>query len=183
MRIISGRYRHRQLQEVPSDTTRETKDRVKESIFNSLQQYIPGATVLDLFAGSGSLGLEALSRGAIHIDFVDQSDIARKTINANTNMLDVQDHITIHKQDALTFLHTTNTIYDLILLDPPYDVDIIDSIIAFIASEKRLSPHGIIVALYGKKTSLNASNHGIMDVKKKTIGITNVSFMKWSDAT
>ncbi|QMS85726.1 16S rRNA (guanine(966)-N(2))-methyltransferase RsmD [Candidatus Xianfuyuplasma coldseepsis] len=182
MRIISGRYRHRLIKEVPSDATRETKDRVKESIFNSLHNQLTQATVLDLFAGSGSLGLEALSRGAGHIDFVDQSELARQTINTNSKMLDVFDNVTIHKMDAMTFLQSTTTIYDVILLDPPYDVNIIDDIIAFIATHKRLSSQGTIVALYGKKTSLNVGEYGIIDVKKKTIGITNVSFMKWSDA-
>jgi len=179
MRVISGIYRSRLLEEVSSDSTRETKDRVKESLSNSLQPYLYEATVLDLFAGSGSLGIEAISRGAAEVSFVDNSYHAIAVIKRNLESLKITDEAIVFQEDYKTFLHHTTQTYDVIILDPPYDLDVLDDIITMIADKKLLQPDGIIATLYGKNTVLKTENNGIIEYKKKTMGITNLSLMKW----
>ncbi len=179
MRGIAGEFRSRILDEVDSDETRETKDRVKESIFNSISTHIYDATVLDLFSGSGSLGIESLSRGSISCDFVDKDKRSIDTIRKNILKLSIENRSDIHLLDFESFLDKTYREYDVVLLDPPYKLDVIDDIIKTIARKKLLTKDGIIVCLYSKKNNLKPENNGIIEYKKKTIGITNVSYMKW----
>lgn len=181
MRVISGTFRSRVLEEVASIKTRETKDRVKESMFNSLQPYLYQATVLDLFAGSGSLGIEALSRGCEHVTFVDHFHQAITVLNNNIATLQVAKQSKVFQEDFRTFLLHNQTIYDIIILDPPYDLIVLDEIVEMIATKKLLHEDGIIVLLYGKNTVLKTENSGIIEYKKKTMGITNLSFMKWGN--
>lgn len=179
MRVIAGEFRSRVLVEVDSDLTRETKDRVKESIFNSIQNDLYEANVLDLFAGSGSLGIEAISRGSIFCDFVDKGKDAINAVRKNILNLKIESKSGIHFEEYSSFLEKTYHGYDIILLDPPYKIDCIDDIIKTIARKKLLSKDGIIVCLYSKNNQLKTENNGIIEYKKKTIGITNVSYMKW----
>jgi len=181
MRIISGKYRHRIIQGVPGEQTRETKDRVKESIFNSVGSVLPQTIVLDLFAGSGSLGLEALSRGARFVDFVDRLPQAAQVIQQNLMDLGALADAKITVSDAIQFVNNTNQTYDIILVDPPYAMDIIDEIIEIIGTRKLLNEFGIIITLYQKNKPIKPQNCGIMETKKKTIGITNVSYLKWGN--
>ena len=119
--MISGTYGGRTLKAPPGDSTRPTSDRVREALFSILGARVVDADVLDLFAGSGALGLEALSRGALAVTFVDDAVAAIKTIKANLEALSVQANV--QKTDALRHLaHASNTgaQYDLIFLDPPY---------------------------------------------------------------
>ena len=179
MRVISGVFRSRLLEEVPTESTRETKDRVKESMCNSLQSDFYDAKVLDLFAGSGSLGIEAISRGSKEVSFVDNNYQAITVLKRNLNSLQIIDQARIYQEDFKTFLHHTTDRYDVIILDPPYDLDALDEIVEMIATKKLLNEDGIVALLYGKTTVLKTENNGIIEYKKKTIGITNVSYLKW----
>lgn len=121
MRVIAGTYRGRTLKAPPGDGTRPTSDRVKEALFSILGPRIDDARVLDLFAGSGALGLEALSRGADSATFVDDGHPAIKAINANLQALSAT--ATVRRDDALRFLSAASISgaqYDLVFLDPPY---------------------------------------------------------------
>ena len=121
MRVIAGAYGGRRLQAPPGRGTRPTSDRVREALFSILAARIPEARVLDLFAGSGALGLEALSRGAASATFVDDAAPAIRVIEANLAAL--QAEAELHKTDALRFLAAARrggAQYDLIFLDPPY---------------------------------------------------------------
>ena len=180
MRVIAGTYRSRILVEVQEETTRSTKDRVKESIFNSIQTKIYGSTVLDLFAGSGALGIEALSRGAAFTQFNELNPVAYKVIKENIQALSIE-NCDISTLDYVDFLSGKNGVFDIILLDPPYHLDVIDDIIKSISKRKLLNKDGIIVCLYGKKNSINTKNSGIIEYKKKSIGVTKVSYMKWGE--
>ncbi len=179
MRVISGKFRSRVLNEVDSDSTRETRDRVKESIFNSINTTLPDARVLDLFAGSGSLGIEAISRGSAFCDFCDKERLAINALRENIRSLHIESNSGIHFMDYSSFLEKTYHEYDVILLDPPYKLDVIDDIIKLIARKNLLSSDGLIVCLYSKNTTLKEENNGIIEYKKKTMGVTNVSYMKW----
>src|SRR6478735_3083956 len=121
MRVIAGTYGGRTLKAPPGDATRPTSDRVREALFSILAARMPGASVLDLFAGSGALGLEALSRGAGSVTFVDAAQPAIQAINANLQALRAT--AAVKRSDALRFLaHASRGAeqYDLVFLDPPY---------------------------------------------------------------
>jgi len=179
MRVIAGIHRSRLLQEVNSDKTREIKDRVKESIFNSIGPYFSDEIILDLFAGSGALGIEGISRGANKSVFVDNNYLAIKTIKHNITTLKLEDSCTVINSSYLDFIYKTEDSFDFIFLDPPYDMKEIDNIISIIAERKILKEDGVIICLYKKNNSLKEVNNGIIEYKQKMIGITKISFMKW----
>jgi 16S rRNA (guanine966-N2)-methyltransferase len=121
MRVIAGRYRGRRLQAPPGEATRPTSDRVREALFSVLGDRVDGARVLDLFAGSGALGIEALSRGAAEATFVDTAPAAIRAVKANLEALDAAAEV--RRADARRFLGSASAAarqYDLVFLDPPY---------------------------------------------------------------
>jgi 16S rRNA (guanine966-N2)-methyltransferase len=121
MRVIAGEYRGRGLKAPPGAATRPTSDRVREALFSILGDRVPDARVLDLFAGSGALGLEALSRGAASATFVDDAPGAIRAVNANLAALGATAEV--RRSDALRFLGAASAAaaqYDLVFLDPPY---------------------------------------------------------------
>ena len=121
LRIIAGEFKGRRLKTPGGRTVRPTGDRVKEAWFSILQQSIPEARVLDLFAGSGALGFEALSRGAMAVDFVDNHMASLAAIRDNAATLKVEDRVTIHRMDAVRFAERLQPAqYDLAFADPPY---------------------------------------------------------------
>lgn len=121
MRIIAGQWRGRRISAPAGREVRPTGDRVREAWMSILQHRLPGAHVLDLFAGSGALGLEALSRGAVHADFVENGAASVRTIRENIATLDAGDRATVHRTDALRFIETLEPeTHDVAFADPPY---------------------------------------------------------------
>jgi 16S rRNA (guanine966-N2)-methyltransferase len=122
MRIIAGKWRGRIIDAPPGRKTRPTSDRVREAWMSALQTELPDSNVLDLFAGSGALGIEALSRGARHVTFVERAAPAIRTLKINLARLDVDPaQTTIVRADALDFGAAAEAMtYDLALADPPY---------------------------------------------------------------
>src|SRR5213592_865321 len=124
VRIIAGEFKGRRLKTPSGRTVRPTLDRVKEAWFSILQQSIPDARVLDLFAGSGALGFEALSRGAVSVDFVEAHRVSLTALKANVEALGVEDRVTIHRSDAQRFAERLQPAqYDIAFADPPYASD------------------------------------------------------------
>lgn len=124
MRVIAGEFKGRKLKAVPGTKTRPTSDKVKESIFHILGPFFHGGKCLDLFAGSGSLGIEALSRGMDEAVFVDFSNQAIRCIQDNLKILHTNDSATVYRKDAFAILRVLEKNaekFDLILIDPPYD--------------------------------------------------------------
>ena len=121
MRIIAGKYKDQKIQTIDKSTTRPIMSKMKESIFNSLQFELYDAEVLDLFAGSGSLGLESLSRGATSCVFVENSKEAIKIINKNLSNID--ENAIIVNSDVFEWIIRSEDKYDLIFVDPPFDFD------------------------------------------------------------
>lgn len=124
MRIIAGEWRGRKLIAPKGDSTRPTADRTRETLFSMLNSRLgsfEGLSVLDLFAGSGALGLEALSRGAAHCLFVEQNADAVKAIRANVEAFDARGRAQV-QQGSVMGLGPAKTVHDLILLDPPYEI-------------------------------------------------------------
>lgn len=146
MRVISGSARGCKLHPVPGMTTRPTTDRVKESVFNIIQNHIRGARVLDLFAGTGQLGIETLSRGAAFCDFVDHDRKALAVIRKNIELARVGDRARVHAGDAAGFVsRCAPQSYDLILLDPPYGGKILNDALFVLKRFDILAPSGIIL--------------------------------------
>lgn len=133
LRIVAGQWRGRRIQ-VPESGVRPTADRVREAWMSILQREIPDARVLDLCAGSGALGLECLSRGAAHCDFVEQSPAVAKVLTANIAALKAEALSTVHRADAVQFISQLSTpdsqqavasrAYQLAIADPPYASDV-----------------------------------------------------------
>ena len=146
MRIVGGKYRHRIII-YPDDAThtRPTKDRVREAIFSAIGD-ISNARVLDLYAGSGAMGIEALSRGASHCTFVDISLIAIKTIKENLNNLKIDNNeYEVIKNKDINAIESFKNKFDLIILDPPYEEGQYELIVNLLKEKDLLSEHAIIV--------------------------------------
>jgi 16S rRNA (guanine966-N2)-methyltransferase len=120
VRIIGGRYRRRVLRFPDSEGLRPTPDRVRETLFNWLGQELDGQHCLDLFAGSGALGFEAASRGAARVVMIEQAPKVLAALIENAKMLQNPPEVEIMRRDALQYLASTNTKFDLIFIDPPY---------------------------------------------------------------
>lgn len=146
MRVITGTARGRRLNELKGYETRPTTDKVKEGIFSAIQFDVEGSRVLDLFAGTGQLGIEALSRGAASAVFVDRRADAVKLVRDNLALCRLSERAQVVCADAMAHLAATRGKYDLIFLDPPYEEDLLERAIAHIAKFDILTPHGIIVA-------------------------------------
>ena len=146
MRVITGSARGRRLNELKGTQTRPTTDKVKESIFNCIQFDVEDARVLDLFAGTGQLGIEALSRGAQSAVFVDRRTDAVKLIRENLALCRLSDRAQVVCGDSMGYLSSLRTKFDIVFLDPPYAEDLLERALAHIARFDILSPHGIMVA-------------------------------------
>ncbi|MGH7615957.1 MAG: RsmD family RNA methyltransferase [Gemmatimonadaceae bacterium] len=124
MRIVAGRWRWRRIGAPPDERVRPTGDRVREAWMSIVSLWLPGAKVLDIFAGSGALGLEALSRGADVVDFVDIAPASLSVLRANAESLGAGRGAVIHRADALRFAERLEPhAYDVAFADPPYDHD------------------------------------------------------------
>ena len=152
MRVITGIARGRRLKEPNGMETRPTADRVKEAIFSSIQFEVEGRKVLDLFGGTGQMGIEALSRGATHCTFVDLQKQAVAIIRENVNSTGFADQSTVIQGDALAFLSRCREKFDLIFLDPPYDSGLLEKAMELIATIDIVSENGIIVCENGSNS-------------------------------
>ncbi len=129
MRIVAGRWRGRQIKAPPDDRVRPTSDRVREAWMSIVNAALPGARVLDLFAGSGALGLEALSRGAQSVDFVENAPRALAALRENADALGAAPAMTVHRRDAIEFVEALDAdAYDVAFADPPYHHGFADKI-------------------------------------------------------
>lgn len=126
MRIITGTQRGKKLKAPEGDRVRPTADRVKEALFNILQFQLEGRRFLDLFAGSGQIGLEALSRGAARVSFVDSGRDSLKVLEENVKATGFQEQADIYRMDGISFLESCQESFDLAFLDPPYETGLLE---------------------------------------------------------
>ncbi|MGN0973120.1 MAG: 16S rRNA (guanine(966)-N(2))-methyltransferase RsmD [Bacilli bacterium] len=148
MKVISGALKGRNIVGYNIEGTRPTMDRVKESLFSMIQNYIDNAVVLDLFAGSGSLAIEAISNGASYAYLVDNNIKCIQAITKNINNFNIESKTNIIKDDygnALNLFKNKNIKFDIIFLDPPYKNKDIPNIITYIMKNGLLSQKGIII--------------------------------------
>ena len=176
MKIISGKNRGTNLYSVPAKTSRPTTSYIKEIIFDVLFD-CNDLLIIDLFAGSGSLGLEALSRGAKFVEFVDASEKAIRTIYKNIEKLGYVDETKIHKKRVSAFLKKyEGEKIDIIFMDPPYDKGLINAVIEEIINSEILSKEGQIVIEHSSKEKIKVEfTKNIFHTKKN--GNTVITFM------
>ena len=156
MRVITGTARGRKLKTPENYDIRPTTDHVKESVFNIIQFDIEGRRVLDLFAGTGQLGIECLSRGAASAVFVDRRTDAVKLIRENLRLTELEDRAKVVAGDSMEYLKSLREPFDIIFLDPPYAAGLLEPAIAHIAKFDILAPHGIIAAEHPADRTLPA---------------------------
>ncbi|NLN27385.1 MAG: 16S rRNA (guanine(966)-N(2))-methyltransferase RsmD [Firmicutes bacterium] len=179
MRVIAGSAGVLRLQTVKGTGTRPTADRVKESLFSILGPQIAGARVLDLFAGSGSLGIEALSRGAQHAVFVDRMPACIEVIRANLNHTGLASRGDVVRADALSYLERLareGRQFDVIFADPPYGRRLAAETLARLARTDLLTPSGRLVIEHSCKEEMQDEAKNLTLVRRSEYGDTCVSF-------
>ena len=179
MRIIGGKYRSRVLAEFPGEDVRPTSDRAKESLFNILALKLQGARVLDLFAGSGSLGLECLSRGAKEVIFNDFSKDSLAIVRKNLTALKIPvngEEAKITQSDYLSCLSVMRGKFDVVFLDPPYRFDYGKSALEMIAKRGLLSENG--VAVYERDRAFEGEIDGLEQYDERKYGKTYITFFR-----
>lgn len=146
MRVISGQKRGKKLETLKGDAVRPTTDKVKESVFNIIQFDVVGSNFLDLFAGSGQIGIEALSRGARQATFVDASKDSINVVKRNLVSADLSENAVVMLSDALRFLKTTGEKFDIAFLDPPYNSNLLNNVLLLMPNV--MKENGIIICEY-----------------------------------
>lgn len=181
MRIIRGEFVGKALISPASTLTRPTSDKVRQAIFNVIEHHVDmselrGSTVLDVFAGTGGLGLEALSRGATHVTFVDNQRAAVRNLQTLIHQWSIQDRVTIFAQDILTMPIATQPV-DFIFCDPPYGKDLVNLGIAHLYKQKWIGAETTIIAEMQKQDDLRLE-FAIKVLQEKKYGDTKVIFFK-----
>ena len=169
IRIIGGRHKSYRIVFKSTPALRPTTDRAKETLFSWLQFELEGKSCLDLFAGTGSLGLEALSRGAQHVTFVEKEKSLYKSIKKNISLLGYEDQIQAACSDALRWLKTNKQKFDIIFLDPPFDQIDYKILIRTIYQSNVLNESGKVFLETNRHTELKLSTAQSI-LKDKTIG-------------
>lgn len=177
MRVVSGTARGTTLDAVPGDTTRPILDRVKTAVFDILRPRIQGARFLDLFGGSGSVGIEALSQGAAHCTFLDIVPAAIKTIENNLKKTKLSDKAAVKKTDAFAFLKRSTEKYDLIYVAPPQFKQIWVLAMQHLAERpEMLNPGGQIVVQIDPKEYEQLTLNTLTETARRTYGNTELVF-------
>jgi 16S rRNA (guanine966-N2)-methyltransferase len=173
VRIVAGRWRGRQIETPDDDRVRPTTDKIREAWMSIVARDLPDARVLDLFAGSGALGLEALSRGAESVDFVDDAPASVRLITRNVEGLGAGSAARVHRADGLRFIEGLDTgAYDVAFVDPPYAMDA-----AVQVAERWLQVPfaGLLGVEHASSTKLPAGG------QTRRYGITSITFYRRGD--
>lgn len=183
MRIITGRFKGRTLRTVKDLSVRPATDRVKQTIFNMLvnRMELEGADVLDLFAGSGALGIEALSRGARHVTFVETSHRAADFIDQNIAILGCEEETEVLEIDVMAYLRIAQKPYDLVFADPPYEYGLTVQIPDLVFSSAILKRHGYLLIEHASSVHFTSTPAYVAGPEKK-FGRTLVTFFRHTDS-
>jgi 16S rRNA (guanine(966)-N(2))-methyltransferase RsmD len=181
MRVISGTARGRKLQMVPGNSTRPVMDRVKENLFNIIGNRVVGSRWLDLFAGTGSIGIEALSRGAEYCLFLDIERAAIATIHANLNASKLSDYAEVKRKDAFRFLEKNLQPFDFIYVAPPQYKSIWQRSVYLIDKlESNLAHQGICIVQIDPREEENLQLGNLLLTDQRTYGNTRLIFFERS---
>ena len=178
MRVIAGLAKGRHLKSPVGLTTRPTTDRIKESLFSIISPYLPGSYVIDLFSGTGNLGIEALSRGAEKAVFVDNNRSSIRVIHDNIEITGFNNKSKVFHQEALKAIGELGQLeqkYDIVFMDPPYLKGLIIPCVEAIEVEGLLSPDGLIVIEHDSKDVLPEKFTRLIRIKNRKYGNTTIS--------
>jgi 16S rRNA (guanine966-N2)-methyltransferase len=173
MRVIAGEFRSRRLKSIPGDETRPTPDRLRETLFNILQLEVENATFVDAYAGTGAVGIEALSRGARHAWFLDKSRAAIDTIRGNLESLGLEGRATIVKTPVALALERYPA--DIVFLDPPYDLEREYSAVLALLAER---PPGLLVVQHSVRLKLEDTRGKLRRTRTLRQGDNVLSFYR-----
>lgn len=184
MRIIAGKYKGQLLHHFSADHIRPTTDRVKETLFNILQNEIPGAKVLDLFSGTGNLGLEALSRGAAEVFFVENHPKSLEILRKNIEKLKVTEPHAIWNKNVIQFLEKPpgNLTFDVIFADPPFTKAMADQVLTVASKSPAFGAHTILAIESAKREKLEDCYGDVIRSDKRVFGDKILSFFTKSSA-
>lgn len=177
MRIIAGEARGRRLKSIKGTSTRPTSDRIKESLFNILAPYLPVEKGLDLFAGFGGLGIEALSRGVAQMTFVEKDIKICKLLKENLAIAGFEKRGEIIKGDVFSFLKKTGESYDLVLMDPPYQNGYVMEALELLLERDLLRESGIVAIEHERDLKLE-DMRDLSLINYKTYGDTALSVLR-----
>ena len=183
MRIVAGSARGRPLQGPKGKHIRPTADRVRETIFNVLGQWTEGLAVLDLYAGTGALALEALSRGAARAVLVDQDREALSLCRANAEALGFKDQariVALPVARAVEVLGKSKESFDLVFADPPYAARVVFDVLEQVKRNGLLTPEGTLVVEHDKREEAPESHEGLARIDQRKFGDTIVSMYRYS---
>lgn len=181
MRVIAGTARGRTLKAVPGTTTRPTTDKVKEAIFSMIGPYFDGGRALDLFAGTGGLGIEALSRGIDKAIFIDADRKAIETIQANLATVKLFDQAAVFRNDslrALKKLGEKREAFDLVFLDPPYVMQTMDEVVAELQTLALVHVDSVIVVEHDASVTYPEQINAFACTRRATYGDTAISIYR-----
>lgn len=178
MRILSGKYKGKRLISSTDNSIRPTTNKIKEYIFNILQDYCQDKIVADIFSGSGSLGIESLSRNAKHVTFVEVLNSSISVLKNNINQIKIDSgNYKIINTDALLFSNHTKEKFDLILMDPPFHYPPLNELLESIFKNHILHNNGILVVEHEISNPVNSTTHFFEIIKQKKIGRSLISFI------
>jgi len=183
LRIIAGTFGGRKLKSVDGLTTRPTADKIKEAVFSSIGNDIYDANILDVFSGTGSIALEAISRGAKSAVLIEQNKAAQKVILENIRLCGVEEQCLLLKGDSFQILKQLghqNQKFHIIYLDPPYKEGFYESILNIIQEYSLLEKDGLLIAESEKNTSILPKNSLFCIYKEKYYGISKITYLKWN---
>lgn len=178
MRVVSGTLKGRGLKAVPGTSTRPTTDKVKEAIFNMIGPYFNGGLGLDLFAGSGGLGIEGLSRGLERVIFVDLDRKAVQTINENLRICNLAEQAEVYRNEAsraLKAVQKRDLCFDYIFLDPPYKKQQLIKLMEMMDDASLLKDNGVIVCEHGSETKLPTKIGRYQQIRHEEYGIIGIT--------
>ncbi|TWI55798.1 16S rRNA (guanine(966)-N(2))-methyltransferase RsmD [Halalkalibacter nanhaiisediminis] len=184
MRVISGEKRGLPLKAVPGASTRPTTDKVKESIFNMIGPYFNGGNALDLYAGSGGLGIEALSRGIDHVIFVDQNRKAIEIVKQNIAFCGFEKRAEVYRNDAdraLKALIKREIAFSYVFLDPPYAKQNLVNEIRILIDFELLTRDGMIVCEHGRETALPDTIGEVYKQREESYGDTTITIYTYEE--
>jgi len=182
MRVIAGKYKSRRLAAPAGEQTRPTSDRLRETLFNVVAPGVPGSVWLDLFAGTGAIGIEALSRGARMAYFVESSRRAARTIRENLATLEIEEGFEVIERDApaaLRMLEAQAVACDFCYLDPPYRrLDDYEQVLGYLSQSRLLGPESLVIAEHDKHADLGEELGSLRRQRKLRQGDSVLSFYR-----
>ncbi|OQW50317.1 MAG: hypothetical protein A4S09_00550 [Proteobacteria bacterium SG_bin7] len=179
MRVISGKFKGRNLVTFTADHIRPTTDRVKESLFNIIQSEVENAVVLDLFSGTGNLGIEALSRGAQKVTFVENNKKSLKIVRENLKSLNIKENVEILDEDVFEFMNSApQLVFDLILIDPPFTEIWGDKIMTALARSAIFTDNVTVAIETGTKEPIGKKYGALKCVTQRVFGDKTLSIFR-----